>query len=312
VLLVGLLDTVDDPEGSFRELTAAPDGRTVTGPGAVDMKGGLLVAVTALEVLAESGVEIDWTVALNSDEETGSLQSMHVLRDIARQHDVGLVFEPALADGSLAVERMGSGQFKVEVAGRSAHVGREFERGVSAVTRLGELLVEIAALADPARGVIVNVGPLQGGSVTNAVPDYAAAWGNVRFRDAETGRGLAARLDAFATAPDALPRVTVHQVLNRPAKPETAGVRALAAAARESAEALGQTLPFAASGGVCDGNVLQDAGLPTLDTLGVRGGNLHRTDEFVEIASLPERAALLAVLLNRLAAGQVTLPARSM
>ena len=94
--------------------------------------------------------------------------------------------------------------------------------------------------------------------------------------------------------------VKVYRSFNRPAKPETPAVRRLAEMAREEAEALGQSLPFESTGGVCDGNVLQAAGLPTIDTMGVRGGNLHRHDEWIELDSLTERAALLARLLVRL------------
>ena len=158
--------------------------------------------------------------------------------------------------------------------------------------------------------MIVNVGPLQGGAATNIVADYAACWGNVRFADAQRGEQLAVAIDALATSAEAMPRVVVHRHWNRPAKPETDAVRQLAQAAAATAHDLDQSLPLASTGGVCDGNILQAVGLPTLDTLGVRGGNLHRPDEFVELASLVERCQLLAVLLARIADGRVKIPAR--
>lgn len=301
ILLAGHIDTVHDPHGPFRELSIAPDGRTATGPGVVDMKGGILIAVVALEALAACGVDLNWTFLLNSDEETGSFHSFQALRTAAQEHDVGFALEPALPDGSLAIERMGAGQFKIEVFGRSAHVGREFTRGVSAVTKLGEVLTALGQMAQPQRGMIVNVGPLQGGGVTNVVADYAACWGNVRFVNEDAANELARQIDALATSEDAMPRVVVHRLYNRPAKPLIEPVKKLAETARQVAEDLGQRLPFSSTGGVCDGNILQDAGLPTLDTLGVRGGNLHRLDEFIDMTSLVERAQLLAVLLMRVA-----------
>ena len=227
--------------------------------------------------------------------------SGHILHELAKDHDVGIAVEPALADGSLAVERVGSGQFRVEVHGKAAHAGREFEQGVSAVTALGEILGQLAGMARPSEGRIVNVGPLTGGAVTNAVPDQAAAWGNMRFRDTATGQDLVAELEGLARDGD-LPNVHIDYIMNRPAKPLTPDVERLAGLARDVAESLGQTLPFASTAGVCDGNILQDAGLPTLDTLGVRGGHLHRPDEFIELASLVERSQLLAVLLRRVSA----------
>ncbi len=300
LLLAGHIDTVHDPDGPFNSLTIAPDGQTARGPGAADMKGGILIAVHALEALHRCGAALNWSFLLNSDEETGSFHSDPALVAEAKRHDFGLALEPALPGGALAVERMGSGQFRIEVFGRSAHVGRDFASGVSAVTRLGEIIAEIGTWPRPVEGVIINVGPLKGGGVTNAVADYAACWGNVRFADEPAAAELETKLVALATTAEAMPRVVVHHRWNRPAKPLTPGTQRLADAARRAAESLGQSLPFSKTGGVCDGNILQHAGLPTIDTLGVRGGGLHTTDEWIEVPSLVERSQLLAVLMLQL------------
>jgi glutamate carboxypeptidase len=127
----------------------------------------------------------------------------------------------------------------------------------------------------------------------------------VRFETPEIAAELGASLDDLATSPDAMPSLAVHRSFQRPAKPCTPAVERLALAARAAAESLGQSLPFGKTGGVCDGNNLQAAGLPVIDTLGVRGGGLHTTDEWVEARSLVERAQLVAVLLSRLARGGV-------
>lgn len=317
ILIAGHLDTVHDPEDDFISLTHEADGIS-RGPGAADMKGGLLVAIAALEALDAEGIECHWSYLLNSDEETGTFCSERHLEDAARQHDVGLVIEPALPDGSLVVERMGSGQFMIEVDGLGAHVGREFERGISAVKTLAEVMTQVLDLADPANGKIVNIGPLKGGGATNAVPEHAACWGNMRFADPDSQAALAEQFDAIEarwatdelgrTLPDDhLPRVTIHRTFNRPAKPQTEGVTAIAMAARAVAEALGGEMPFGKTGGVCDANVLQSVGLPCVDTLGIRGGNLHRRDEYVEIESLWERAALFAILMKRIAMDEADL-----
>jgi glutamate carboxypeptidase len=268
------------------------------------MKGGILIAVAALEALHEAGVELNWTFLLNSDEETGSFASMAALRAAAEGHDVGIALEPAMPGGALVVERMGSGQFMIEVFGRSAHVGRDFEKGVSAVSRLAEIITRLSSASDPSRGRIVNVGPLRGGNVTNAVPDHAACWGNLRFADSEAADELASMIDALATRDDALPRVVVHRSWNRPPKPLIPPVQQLVDRVKQAAADLGQPLALASTGGVCDGNILQDAGLPTIDTLGVRGGNLHRVDEFMEVASLVERCQLLSIVLARFVQAQ--------
>ena len=221
-------------------------------------------------------------------------------RKVSAEHDCGIALEPALAGGELAIERAGSGQFMVEIDGRSSHVGRAFTDGVSAVTKLGDVLVACGKMPEPERGKIVNIGPISGGSATNAVPEHAQAWGNVRFPEPSVGEELGRELDSLATASEDLPRVRVYRSFNRPAKPLLPGTQKLADMARAAAESLGQSLPFAKTGGVCDGNILQDAGLPTIDTLGVRGGGLHTPDEWIDLSSLVERCQLLAILIYRL------------
>jgi len=308
VLIAGHMDTVHDPGSGFDALTISDDGTTATGPGCVDMKGGLVIAVAALEVLEELGIPAHWSFTLNADEETGTFHSEHTLREQAGRHDFGIALEPALPGGELAVERMGAGQFMIETRGRSAHVGRDFKGGVSAVTEMGRCLVEVGEMPDPERGMILSIGPLEGGAATNAVPDRARAWGNVRFSGNDRADEIAAMLDALRTPDDAMPAVIVRRVFNRPAKPLTQGTEKLALQARSAAESLGQSLPFASTGGVCDGNILQDAGLATIDTLGVRGGGLHTEQEWIELPSLVERCQLLAVLIARLSAGGSELP----
>jgi glutamate carboxypeptidase len=303
VMIAGHLDTVHDPNGDFLDLQIAPDGKTAIGPGCVDMKGGLVIAVAALEALEECGVAANWTFTMNGDEETGTYHSEKALREQAKLHDFGLALEPALPGGELAIERMGSGQFVIETTGKSAHVGRAFTEGRSAVVRLAKCIVESAAFPEPERGKILNIGPLRGGVATNAVPDSAAAWGNVRFTDNQIADELGVQLDGLQTADGTIPGVIVRRSFNRPAKPLTPAVEALGLRARAVAEALGQKLPFASTGGVCDGNILQSAGLPTIDTLGVRGGGLHTPDEWIDLTSLVERCQLLAILVARLSAG---------
>ena len=301
VLLCGHLDTVHHAASDFRALSIAADGRTATGPGCVDMKGGLLVGVTALEALAEAGVDAAWGFIMNSDEVTGSYHSDAALRaEATRGYTYGLVLEPAMTDGGLVVERPGSGQFMIETYGKAAHVGRDFASGVSAVNALAGCILRASQLVDAQRGRIVNIGPLEGGAAANVVADRARAWGNVRFPTYVAGEELGKSLEAMETGPGDLPRVAVRRSFNRPAKPLTPATEQLALKAREVAEALGQRLPFGKTGGVCDGNNLQAAGLPTIDTLGVRGGGLHTPQEWIELASLVERAQLLAVLIMRL------------
>jgi len=298
LLLSGHLDTVHDPFGAFRSLGAEQGGMRA-GPGAADMKGGLIVALGALESLAEVGVHPHWTFLLNADEETGSFRSTAILERVAQECDVGLVLEPAVGS-DFVVERPGSAQFRIDVKGRAAHAGRDAARGVSAVHALAQSICTVLAANDPANGCILNIGPLEGGDATNIVPAAAAAWGNARYFTASARARVDEVLRSIVTSEDALPRVTVEALHNRPAKPATAAVQALAACAVECAAKVGSACSAVSTGGVSDANVLQHVGLPCLDGLGVRGGNLHRTDEFVVVNSLCERASILALLMQRI------------
>jgi glutamate carboxypeptidase len=318
VLITGHIDTVHDPFGAFQTLVRTTHARAegpgathsrAEGPGAIDMKGGLVCMLHALEVLAELGVKPAWTVLLNSDEEIGSLHSQRAIRDEARAcaaaGGIGLAMEPSLPDGTLVLERLGSSTFRIECEGRAVHAGRDFANGVSAVNALAAKILDAAKLVDLDAGTVVNIGPLEGGKATNIVADCARGWGNGRFKDAAREDALQRGLFALATAADApLPRTKIEYELNRPAKPEIPAVRAIAEEVRAIGEALGEQVGFGKSGGVSDGNLMQAEGLPTIDTMGPRGGNLHRTDEYIELDSMAPRAAMLAVLLAR----QVAVP----
>jgi glutamate carboxypeptidase len=157
-------------------------------------------------------------------------------------------------------------------------------------------------MSDPVLGRAVNIGPLAGGAATNIVPDHARAWGNLRFRTAAEGRALSESVASVASGSERdVPRLRVHLTLNRPAKPCTEAVQAMGETAGEIARDLGFRVGLGSTGGVSDANLIQHEGPPTLDGLGVRGGNLHRDDEFMWPESLAERASLLAILLRRLA-----------
>ncbi|MGD9789038.1 MAG: M20/M25/M40 family metallo-hydrolase [Phycisphaerales bacterium] len=315
VLLSGHLDTVHPVDGAFSSLTIDDRGEKALGPGCVDMKGGLVVAVHALEALDECGIRVPWAFVLNSDEETGTFCSDSAIRAAARNADVGLAFEPApqmkaIGDTTwgLVTHRPGSGQFRIDVRGKAAHVGRDFKSGVSAVTALSRAILEISSHADADRGRIVSIGPIKGGHATNVVPDSAFAWGNVRYATPEVGEELKAALEGLVNLggkDGGLPAISVHATLNRPAKPLNPRVEALSMLIMGAAAAIGEDLRPTTTGGVCDGNNMQAAGLPTLDTLGVRGGGLHTTDEWIDLTSLVDRATLIAVVLMRLNEGRL-------
>ncbi|KUR76855.1 hydrolase [Novosphingobium sp. FSW06-99] len=305
-LLTGHMDTVFPPDHPF-QTTRWLDAETLNGPGVADMKGGIaiiLAALTAFEASpAAAGVGYD--VLINADEETGSLSSAPLIARLANGKAAALTFEPAaLPDGTLAGARPGSGNYSVVIHGKSAHAGRNPQDGRNAIVAAAHLVLALTELAGS--DISVNPAKIDGGSANNVVPDLAIVRFNIRPRET----GAAAR---FAAAmPVVLARIEgdhgvhthVHGGLSRPPKPLSEAAERLFHLVRECGAALGQTIGWQASGGVCDGNNIAACGVPVVDTMGVRGGAIHSSDEFCIVPSLAERARLAAVVLHRLSGEQ--------
>jgi glutamate carboxypeptidase len=311
LLLIGHVDTVFEPGSGFDALAPTENGRAV-GPGAADMKGGLVVMLRAIWTLARSGdlARASWTVVLNSDEELGSPASRALLQAEARAADLGFVFESVQEDGAMVRSRRGVGEFELEVEGVAAHAGSAHEEGRSAILELAHQVIALEALTDRARGVSVNTGTIRGGSKRNVVPAHASARIDVRFDDARAGEELRARIEAL-TAQTHVPgtRARIRGALHRPPKLATPATDALLARHAEVARDLGVDLPPPIhAGGGTDGSLTAAVGLPTLDSLGVRGGRAHTHAEFAVQDSMAERAALAAILWRRLIAAPLDGP----
>ena len=301
VLLLIHYDTVYGPENPFRQVRVLPNGHW-NGPGVVDAKGGIVVMLAALHALEASPLaeRIGWEVILNPDEEIGSPGSAKLLDEAARRNDFGLLFEPALADGSLVGERKGSGNFTIVVRGRAAHAGRDFAAGRSAVVALANLIVQAS---DRSAGITLNCGQISGGGAVNIVPDLAIGRFNARIsRPEEAGQivDLFHELIAEANQRDGI-TATLHGSFSSPPKLLDAGSIKLLESARICGEQLGMELRWQSSGGTCDGNRLAAAGLPLIDTMGPVGGALHSVGEYLHPQSIAARAKLTAVLLMRAA-----------
>jgi len=305
ILLTGHSDTVYPRDHPFQRVTRRDDG-TLHGPGTADMKGGLAVMLAALEAW-ESGPDparLGYEVLVNADEETGSLSSAALIADMARGKHAALTFEPALVDGGLAGARGGSGNFAIMVRGRAAHAGRNPGEGRNALVAAAEIAVRLADARLP--GLSVNPSRIDGGGPGNVVPDLAVLRVNFRPADRAAQHAAQALLDAAVAAVAAARDVGVHVQggFNRPPKPIDPGAARLFAAVEGAGRDLGLALSRTATGGVCDGNLIAAAGVPVVDTMGVRGGAIHSADEYLVIDSLPERAALSAVTIARLAEGR--------
>jgi glutamate carboxypeptidase len=305
LLFTGHMDTVFGLDHAFQETRWLEDG-VLNGPGVADMKGGIAVMLAALKAVERSPLadRIGYDVVINSDEEVGSLSSAPLLARTAAGKRAALTYEPAaLPDGTLAGARPGSGNFAIVVHGRSAHAGRNPEDGRNALLAAADLALRFDRLKRD--GLTVNPSRIEGGSPSNVVPDLAVLRVNLRPRTPEIEAGTRNAIDAViaevAEAHDV--RMEVSGGFGRPPKPLTAEAEGLFNLVKQAGADLGQTIGWQASGGVCDGNNIAACGVPVVDTMGVRGGKIHSSEEFLIVGSLAERAALSALTILRLAGG---------
>jgi glutamate carboxypeptidase len=307
ILLTGHMDTVFPPECAFQ--TARLEGDKIFGPGVVDMKGGILVMYAALMALEQSPYadQIGWEIIFNPDEEIGSLGSAPYLKQAAQGKDFGLIFEPAMDEhGCVVDKRKGSGKIAVAVTGVAAHAGRDFHKGVNAITALSDFLLTMDKLNGQREGFTLNVGKVVGGIAENVVPEHAVARLDVRYEEIGARDWLMSYLNE--TVADWKKRhkatIQIEPVFTRDPKNMDKKYQQLLDQVILTGQALNQTIHTKPSGGVCDGNILASAGLVNVDTLGVLGGGLHSEQEFMLTDSLVSRAQLTALLIMRYAAGE--------
>ncbi|CAN1508988.1 ArgE Acetylornithine deacetylase/Succinyl-diaminopimelate desuccinylase and related deacylases [Caulobacteraceae bacterium] len=308
VVLTGHYDTVFPADSRFQTVFTRADG-ALNGPGIADMKGGISVILAALQAFEThaDAARIGYRVLLSPDEEIGSMASGPVLAEFGRLGHVGLTYEPSmLPDGTLASERKGSGNFHIRITGRTAHAGRAFNEGRNAITAAARIAGALDALNGRRDGVTLNVAKIDGGSPLNVVPDIAVVRFNVRFPDADAAAWLESGIAAALRVGegDGL-GVSLHGGITRAAKPFNAAQTELFGKVKEVGGLLGQEIAWKPSGGVCEGNNLFAVGLPNVDTLGVCGGDIHSENEFAWPDSFAERAQLSALILMKLASGEI-------
>jgi glutamate carboxypeptidase len=300
ILVLGHLDTVYEIGTITRMPFRVSRGRA-WGPGTFDMKGGLVMALYAMDALAAVGclpekrIVFLWT----SDEEIGSESSRAAIEREAKRSDAVLVLEPAAGlDGDLKTGRKGVGEIELIVTGRAAHAGLNPGDGVNAIEEMAHQIARISRWNQPRRGITVNAGVIEGGTRTNVIPERARALVDLRASDAEDMRALERKFRALRPIlPGA--KLEIRGGFNRPPMERNMSA-ALYAKARALSKEMGLTLGEAFVGGGSDGNFTAALGVPTLDGLGAVGENAHSPRENIVIRTLPERAALLAGLITTL------------
>jgi glutamate carboxypeptidase len=299
VMLLGHLDTVW-PLGTLKKMPFRLRGGRAWGPGVLDMKAGVVMALTALRLLSEA-LARPVIFMLNSDEETGSGCSRAVIESLARKCGSVFVLEPAQGlAGAYKTARKGVANYHLQVHGIAAHSGVDFSQGHSAVLELGRQIERASAFTDLARGITVNAGVIGGGTRSNVVAAEAWAEFDVRIARAADGPRVDRRFRSLR-AVDRKCGLEVTGGLNRPPMERTAGTVALFRRAATIAAGLGFQLQEAATGGGSDGNFTSALGIPTLDGMGAVGEGAHADRESILLETLVPRTALLTAMIGGLA-----------
>ena len=295
LLLLGHLDTVFAEGETGRRPFRIESGRAM-GPGVFDMKAGIVLIWAALQALGTLSRPV--TVLLTSDEEVGSPSSRELIEKEAMRAKAVLVLEPSLPGGALKTERKGVGRFTIMASGWAAHAGIDPSRGINAIEEIAHQVLELQRMSDPSRGTSVTVGLIQGGSRVNVVPAEAAVEIDVRIPNTEEAARVTAAIRALQPR---LPGSVLHirGGINRPPMQRTGDTAKLLGLARTIGAELGIVVDEGSTGGASDGNFTSAMGIPTLDGLGAIGDGAHSLEEFVEVESLPGRAALIAGLIRK-------------
>jgi glutamate carboxypeptidase len=299
ILVLCHMDTVFE-KGTLTRRPLQQQAGKLFGPGILDMKSGIVLLLSAVRLLQESGQfpERPITALFTSDEETGSLTSRSLIENLARQAELVLCLESALPDGSLKTARKGTGDIHIKTTGRAAHAGVDHAKGRNAIEELAYHILAVQRLTDYTTGTTVSVGIVRGGTRVNVVPDLAEAVVDIRvstIAEADRLRDWARSVTPVMEGTGV--SVTVRQ--DRPPMPRDAIMAATFSKVQAIGSQLGLNLGEGSTGGGSDANFVAALGIPVMDGLGAVGEGAHSEGEYVLVDSLPERAALLAALLCR-------------
>lgn len=296
-LLLGHIDTVW-PEGTINKMPFKNEGDIFTGPGIYDMKAGVTMMIMALKIMRDLDLKptVQPVLFINSDEETGSRESVYRIRNLARAMNRVYVLEPSLdPDGKLKTRRKGVGHFDVEIKGVSSHAGIEPEKGKSAIVELSYLIQKLNELNDPQNGISVNVGKIGGGTNTNVVAGESSAAVDVRVLTKKDAKRIKQKILGIEPTTTGI-ELNISGGFKRPPLVRNQRNRQLWKEAQRIGKQLDIKLTEGISGGGSDGSYTS-LFTATLDGLGAVGDGAHSPTEKIFLSKTLERIALLIHLL---------------
>jgi len=296
ILLLCHMDTVFNL-GTLQKTPYREAGDKIFGPGTLDMKAGIAIALSAIEAGIAQGLQRPVTLLCTSDEEIGSDTSRELIELLARDAAFVLVMEPALGDGSLKTWRKGVGEFLVKVRGRAAHSGIDHQMGRNAIEELAHQIIAIQKLTDYSKQTTLNVGVIQGGTVSNVVPEEATIEVDVRVMQPGEWERIEVEMKNLKPVLDGT-SIEVTGALNRPPMPFDDRMKATFEKAQAIAAGIGIQLKAGGTGGASDGNFVAPLGIPLLDGMGAAGEGAHSEREFIYVESLEQKTRLVTELIR--------------
>jgi glutamate carboxypeptidase len=304
------LDTVYPPESPFQKCTEIETG-ILNGPGVIDAKGGAVILLFALKAFERYALahQLGWEVILNTDEEIGSPSSQNLIKTRGQKCRLGLLFEPALPDGTLVDQRKGSGNYSIIVRGKSVHSGRDFHNGRNAIVKAAEIASRLHELNSVYEEVTINVARIDGGGPLNVVPDLAIVRVNLRVGELDQQTWCETTIKEIVAEFNSIEGFSceLHGAFFSPPKILDDRSLLLKQNIERAANSMNLNVAWRSTGGVSDGNKLSSVNLPNIDTLGARGDHMHNPNEFLILDSLVERVKLTTLLLMRYASGEYSL-----
>jgi len=296
ILLLCHMDTVF-PLGTIQKTPFREDGDKIFGPGILDMKAGIVIALAAIEEAIKQGLNRPVTLLCTSDEEIGSHTSREHIERLAKESALVLVMEGALLDGSLKTWRKGVGGFNIKVKGRAAHSGGAHQDGRNAIEEMSHQVIAIQKLTDYEKQTTVNVGVMHGGTVSNVVPEEASIEVDVRVMQAGEWERIEAEVQHLKPVLDGT-TIEVTGELNRPPMPFDDLMKSTFEKAKSIAAQIGMNLTAGGTGGASDGNFVAPLGIPVLDGMGAVGEGYHSDREYIFAESMEQKARLIASLIH--------------
>lgn len=296
ILLLCHMDTVF-PLGTIEKFPYREEDGKIFGPGTLDMKAGIVIALAAIEEARQSGLKRPVTLLCTSDEETGSRTSRQHIERLAKEAGLVLVLEGGLVDGALKTWRKGVGEFWVRTKGRAAHSGGDHEKGRNAIEEMAHQVIAIQKLTDYSKQTTLNVGVIRGGTVSNVVPEKAVIQVDVRVMQPGEWERLETEMNKLKPVLDGT-SIEISGGLNRPPMPFDVTMKATFEKAKLIATQIGLELKAGGTGGASDANFVAPLGIPVLDGLGAVGEGYHSDREYIFADSLEECTRLVAALLQ--------------